>query len=190
MHSDFFKFGRKLWEAGLIHMTSGNISVRKGTALYITRTGSILGDLHLEDIKQVNLDDTLRDKGASSETPVHRAIYKLIPDARAIIHAHPVYTTVLSFSSQEIIPVDSDSLYIPKVPVLRECPYGEGGTCVAAHFPKLLKDHKIAAICGHGVFTAGKTLEECAGRISMLENSSKILYLLKISGGNNINAPV
>ena len=69
MHGDFFKYGRVLWEAGLIHMTSGNMSVRKGEEVYITCAGSMLGDLHLEDIKQVGLSDSKRDEGASSETP-------------------------------------------------------------------------------------------------------------------------
>lgn len=183
MYSDFIKFGRMLWEAGLVHMTSGNMSVRKGDILYITKTGTRLGDLSYTDITRVNLVNDVRDKGASSEVKVHRAIYKNLKDVRAIIHAHPVYTTALSFTSAEIVPADSDSLYIPRIPVLKECPYAEGSSCVAVHFPSLLSEHGIAAICGHGAFSIGRSLEECAMKMSMMENSSKILYLLRLSGG-------
>src|SRR3989338_3674619 len=160
--SDFEKYGRMLWEAGLIHMTSGNLSIRKGTTLYVTRTGSLLGRLSSSDIVPVNLSNTLRDSGASSETPVHRAIYRADPSVGAVVHAHPPHATALSWDTEMIAPVDSDSLYIPKIPVLADCPYGEGSACIAAHFPELLARHHVAMIRGHGAFAVGRDLKEAA----------------------------
>lgn len=180
MYADFVKFGRMLWEAGLIHLTSGNMSIRKGTVLYITRTGSLLGSLSPSDIVTVNLENNLRDKGASSETPVHKSIYLANSDVQAIVHAHPPYATALSWDYASIKPIDSDSLYIPEIPVLTECPYGEGSLCIAEHFPKLLGKNKVALIRGHGAFSVGKDLEQATARISMMENQCRLLFFRKL----------
>lgn len=177
MYNDFVKFGKMLWQAGLIHLTSGNISMRKGSVIYVTRTGSLLGDLSAPDIITVNLENTSRDKGASSETPVHRAIYMANPDISSVVHAHPPYATALSWDYEAIKPIDSDSLYIPEVPVLTDCPYGEGSVCVAAQFPQILGKHTVAMIRGHGAFAVGKDIRQAASRISMMENQCRLLFL-------------
>ena len=180
MYSDFVKYGKMLWQAGLIHMTSGNLSVRKGSVLYVTRTGSLLGDLSAADIVTVNLENTLRDVGASSETPVHRAIYLANPDIKSVVHAHPPYATALSWETESIQPLDSDSLYIPEIPVLTDCPYGEGSVCIAEQFPKLLGTHTVAMIRGHGAFSIGSDLRQAASRISMMENQCRLLFLRRL----------
>lgn len=180
MYNEFVKFGRMLWEAGLIHLTSGNISVRKGSVIYITRTGALLGSLSASDIISVNLENNLRDKNASSETPVHRALYLANPKAGAVVHAHPPYATALSWDYTVIKPIDSDSLYIPEIPVLIDCPYGEGSTCVAEHFPKILNSHYVALIRGHGAFAVGKNLEQATARISMMENQCRLLFFRRL----------
>ena len=180
MYIDFEKFGRMLWSAGLIHVTSGNMSVRKGSVVYITRTGSLLGDLSASDIVTVNLENNLRDPGASSETPVHKAIYQANSQVHAIVHAHPPYATALSWDYTLIKPIDSDSLYIPEIPVLTECPYGEGSICVAEHFPKILGKHSVALIRGHGAFSVGMNLEQATARISMMENQCRLLFFRRL----------
>lgn len=180
MYSEFVKYGKMLWESGLIHLTSGNISLRKGSVIYVTRTGSLLGALSASDIVTVNLENTIRDKGASSETPVHRAIYLANPEIQAIVHAHPPYATALSWDTTLIKPIDSDSLYIPEIPVLTECPYGEGSHCIADHFPKLFAKQVVAMIRGHGAFSVGKDIRQATARVSMMENQCRLLFFRHI----------
>lgn len=180
MYQDFIKYGRFLFQMGLNHLHSGNMSVRKADAIYITAHGAKLGDLSFNDIVSVNLYDDKKDKNASSEIPVHRAIYMANQNISTIIHAHPPFTTVISFFDDEIKPIDSDSLYIPEVPVVKECPYEEGSPCVAQHFLELFLNNKLAVVRGHGTFSVGKDLEEACLWISMLENSCRILYYYRI----------
>lgn len=182
MYTEIAKYGRMLWESGLIHLTSGNISMRKGSVLYVTRTGSLLGNLSASDIVSVHLENTLRDRGASSETPVHRAIYLANPEVGAVVHAHPPYATALSWDYEVIKPIDSDSLYIPEIPVLTDCPYGEGSLCIADHFPKLFGKHSVAMIRGHGAFSTGMDVRQATARISMLENQCRLLFFRRLLG--------
>lgn len=177
MLRDFKKFGRALWEAGLIHWTSGNMSLRRGDAIHITRTGSSLADLSTGDLVRIGMAEGPRDAKASSETPVHRAIYRAFPKAKAVVHAHPPYATVLSLNTSEIIPRDSDSLYISRIPVLTDSGFAEGSACVASRLPGLMNESPVAVVRGHGIFVMGESLEQCIGRITMAENQCRLLYL-------------
>ncbi|MHB8868942.1 MAG: class II aldolase/adducin family protein, partial [Thermoleophilia bacterium] len=86
---------------------AGNMSVRVGDRLVITRRGSMLGRLQPEDLIETGIDRD--DSGialASSEIVVHRAVYQRTA-AQAILHTHPPHGIVLSLEQDEIIPVDS-----------------------------------------------------------------------------------
>ena len=102
------------------------------------------------------------------------------PEARAVIHAHPPYATALSFDAAEIAPEDSDSVYIPRIPVLRECAYGEGNTCVAAKLPDTMGYSPVGMIRGHGAFAIGESLAQCAGRLTMMENQCRLIFLRRL----------
>lgn len=178
--SEFIKFGKMLFESGLLHLSSGNISVRKGSKIYITRTGSILGALSKKDLVTVNLKDSQKDKGASTETPIHRAIYLNNPDIQAVFHAHPIYATTLSFDMELIKPIDNDSIVIPEIPVLIDTQYRESSPLVAKKLPLYFRKHVVAMVRGHGAFAVGKNIQEAAVRISMMENQCRIIYLRQL----------
>ncbi|MFN3966487.1 MAG: class II aldolase/adducin family protein [Endomicrobiia bacterium] len=178
MYDEFIKTGKKLQKEELIHSTSGNMSIKKGDVIYITRTGSTLSDLKFSDILKVNLKDTKKDKGASVEVNVHRAIYNYNPEISAIIHAHPVYSIVLSFENKFIKPIDIEGeYYLQEVPVIYWCKDTIGSECVESNIPNLISKHKIVIVRGHGAFSSGKTLEEAFCYLSVLESSCKIIYL-------------
>jgi L-fuculose-phosphate aldolase len=180
--TEFAKLGRLLWEAGLIHLTSGNMSVRRGGTLLITRTGASLADLAESDLVEVDAAGPARDRGASSETPVHRALYLWNPGAGAVVHAHPPYATTLSFDAEEIAPEDSDRLIIPRIPVLTECGHEEGSACAAAKLPARMGGMPVGMIRGHGAFAVGANLYECVARLTMMENQCRLLFLRRTLG--------
>jgi L-fuculose-phosphate aldolase len=96
------------------------------------------------------------------------------------VHAHPPHATTLSWDHEVIRTNDSDSLYIPEIPVLTDCPYGEGSACIAEHFPQTLGKHKLAMIRGHGAFAVGDSLREATSRISMMENQCRLLFFRQL----------
>lgn len=181
MYEDFIKYGKILFEQGINNSHSGNMSVRKGDSIYITRHGARLGDLTFKDIVKTNLYDPSRDEGASCEINVHRSIYLAIPENNAVVHAHPPHAIVLSLHQEKISPIDMEgAFYMPEVPVLTKCEITISSDCVAENLPKLLGVYKIAVVRGHGAFAVGKDIEEAAGRISVLESASRIIYLNKL----------
>jgi L-fuculose-phosphate aldolase len=177
--SQFQTVGRDLCARGLVSSHSGNLSIRLGVRLCITHRGSMLGCLEEHDLVETGINKNDRCTPlASTELAVHRAIYKHTP-ASAIVHAHPAYAVALSFSEQEIIPCDVEgSLLLPRVPVL-----GWGETVkpedFAEEIAEALTAHKIVLVHGHGSFAAAQLLEEAYHYTTTLEESCRLLYLLK-----------
>ncbi len=180
MYKEFKKFGRMLFDQGLNNSHSGNMSVRKGATIIITRHGAKLSDIEKNSLVTVNLNNTTKDKDASVEVIVHRAIYQTCPGVNAIVHAHNPHGIVLSLNQKEITPIDMEgSYYIDMIPVL-ECKVAIASCEVAQRLPALIQKHKVAMVKGHGVFAGGKTLEEATMLASVAESVSKIIYLDKI----------
>jgi len=178
MLGEFQKFGRLLFETGMISSHGGNMSVRVGNKLWITRRNSMLSDLKEGDIVQVSLDNANSDL-ASRELPVHLAIYKE-DFCNAVIHAHPRYAVALSLLMDTIVPIDSEGAYILKeVPVLA-VEESIGSQEVAAKIPALLKRYSVVMVKGHGSFAVGSNLEDAYRLTSCLEFSSNILWLAEI----------
>ena len=180
MIKDMILFGKILYEQGLNHSHSGNISVRDGNEILIKRHGAMLGYLTKKDIVRINLNNDKKDKLASLEAKVHRAIYLKNSEIKAIAHGHTIYATVLSLHNKIIKPIDSEGqLYLPQIPVL-DCKETIGSNEVAKKIPELILKYKCAIIKGHGAFAAGKNLEQASMYLSVIENASKILYLSKV----------
>jgi L-fuculose-phosphate aldolase len=177
--SQFPAVGHDLDSRGLVSSHSGNLSIRLGERLYITRRGSMLSRLEEQDLVETGINKNDRFTPlASTELIVHRAIYKRTP-ASAIVHAHPAYAVALSFSEQEITPRDVDgSLILSRVPVL-----GWKATVksaeLAAEIAEALLSCKIVLVRGHGSFAAAQLLDEAFHYTTALEESCKLLYLLK-----------
>ncbi len=180
--AEFKKIGWAMYVAGLQNSHSGNMSVRFGNKMIITRRGSMLGFLNEDDLVELDLTE---DDGmiaiASTESHVHKEIYKST-DALAIVHAHLVAATALSMLFDEIIPVDVEGAYhVKRVPVL-SFEFGSGSSEMAEEIPKYLKDYPIVMVRGHGAFAAAETLEEAFFYCSSLENSAKIAFYLLQAG--------
>jgi L-fuculose-phosphate aldolase len=182
MLEEFQRIGRDLFLSGLVSSHGGNMSVRLGDRLVITRRGLQLGQITAEDIVETGLyEDDSNIMLASSETPVHRAIY-LNTAALAIVHAHTRAAIALSLLEDEIVPIDNEGSYLlHKVPVVSS--ELASGLSLADLVAASLKQYKIIMVRGHGCFAIGQLLEEAYQWVSCLEESSQILYYCRTLGG-------
>ncbi|MCL4368981.1 MAG: aldolase [Actinobacteria bacterium] len=181
----FATFGRELFLAGLNSSHSGNMSVREGDRIYITRRGSMLGRLTERDVIETGLEaDDSHITLASTEIKIHRSIY-LNTSALAIVHAHPPFAIALSLDRQAIAPVDSEGIYYFKsIPVLH-AERTIGSEEVAARLPEALQNYKAVMVGGHGSFAVGQMLEEAYQWTSSLEASCRMLWLHTLLAGAN-----
>lgn len=79
--------------------TGGNMSVRQDEQwCWLSESGRDKGTLTDQDFLQVNIDTLQAPSGRtpSAETGLHTLIYRLFPEANAVLHVHTVNATVLS----------------------------------------------------------------------------------------------
>ncbi len=186
MYEQFRDIGRDLFLAGLITSHGGNMSVRLGDRIVITRRGAMLGRLGPEDLVETGLEaDDAMVTLASTELVVHRAIYR-VTSALAVVHTHPVHATALSLVADAVVPVDSEGSYLlHRVPVVSTAET-VGSDAAARLLPAALRGHKIALLRGHGAFAVGELLEEAYMVSSTLEASAHILYLVRALGEDRV----
>ncbi len=190
MLAQFQKVGHTLFTQGLVSSHGGNLSIKSGEDLIITHRGSMLSSIEEADLVKIGI--TKNDGAtslASAELAVHRCVYKKT-SALAVIHAHPPYALALSFTEKEIIPYDTEGqAVLAKVPILGEEMVVKVGEYVE-EIAEELRQHKVVLVRGHGSFAASQLLEEACYYTSVLEQSCRLLYLLKaleISHGVNFS---
>ncbi|MEZ6876513.1 methylthioribulose 1-phosphate dehydratase [Enterobacter sp. KBR-315C3_2022] len=79
--------------------TGGNMSVRQDASLcWLSESGKDKGSLTTDDFLQVEIATNRAPSGRtpSAETGLHTLIYRLYPQANAVLHVHTVNATVLS----------------------------------------------------------------------------------------------
>ncbi len=169
--------GRRMGARRLIAGCDGNLSVRLGSlALAVTPAGRRKDELEPGDILAVPVepDGGLPAPGArrpSSDIAVHRAVYGVRPDARAVAHAHP--PAVLACLLAGLLP---DPAVLPEAAAVVGClgyvpglPFGSDAVATAT--ATALQDPAVGAVLldRHGALAVGRTVEEAVDRLEVVE---------------------
>lgn len=176
MWQEISRIGKKLVDHGLVESHFGNISVRVGSKMLITRSGCPLDEVTESNVVEIDVDNPCSmDIIASSESIVHREIYKNT-SALAIIHAHCPFAVIQSLlvDTGSIVPVDSEGKYfLGEIPVV----IGDIGTRELAHnTAQALVMYKGTIVYSHGTFATGKVLDDAYVTTTQIEHSCKIKY--------------
>ncbi len=169
--------------------SGGNLSIRdeEGT-VWITPARIDKGTLRREDIVAVRADGTVEgNHKPSSELPFHLGIYRVRPDLRGIVHAHPV--ALVAFSICGMAP---DTRLFPKSHAI--CG-GVGFARYALPGSRLLGE-RIAEVFAagpscvmlenHGVVVGGRNFQEAFTRFETLEFTAKTWIKARALGGGKI----
>lgn len=188
---ELVRVGRRLSELGLIAASDGNLSVqlRDGTVL-ATPTGVFKGALEIKDLVRVGRDGKAGGKRKpSSEIRMHLDIYRLRPDVRAVVHAHPPFATAFAVAGIELRESILPETVLTLGPVSL-VPYGTPGT---SEVPKRMVPYLLSKkgkayrnhaflLANHGAVTLGGTLEEALFRMERLELLAQVTHLAKRLG--------
>ncbi len=182
-HELFAAVGRDLFLTGHNTARHGNLSIRVGERMLITRSGSMLSRLEPSDIIETGMEPCEEtDEGCSRELVVHRAIYRSTA-AQAICHAHPPHTMFRSLVDDAIEPLDSEARFVigDSIPVL--VPKIKIGSAEAAEMlAEVLQEVPVGVLRTHGPFGIGESLWDAWSVITVLEESCHILDLRDSTG--------
>jgi ribulose-5-phosphate 4-epimerase/fuculose-1-phosphate aldolase len=183
------KIGRQLYDEGLTHDASGNISARlPGTdTCLIKPSGYRFCDLEPEHFLLVDINTRKVLKGdakPSIETPFHTKLYLQWPEAGGVVHIHPKYCTILSILRKEIVPMGLELMNAPAlakgVPVSDFAP--PGSEELAENMVAAMKENIACLMPHHGCTTIGKTIEEAAQNARVLEKLAQLQYEVMLVG--------
>lgn len=179
--------GRILYDRGLVTSNDGNLSVRQDDSrVLITARGACKGRLSVDELLVVDLSgnvlEGLPGTYPSSETPMHLEVYKLRPDIRAVIHAHPRFATALTVAGMDF-PADilpESIALLGEVPVTEYAAPSSEEDALAIR--PLIGRHRAILLRQHGSLTCGADLEEALVHLERLEHVAEVFWRARALG--------
>lgn len=182
---ELVQFGRMLHQKGYIAATDGNLSVRLDAARVMTTpTNMSKGMMELDDLVIVDVDGNRLSgrRSASTEIAMHMLIYRLRPDVRAIVHAHPTTATGYAAAGIELDQALTSEvvLSLGSIPLAR---YATPGTAeLARALEPLIPKHDAILMANHGVVTYGDSLHRAYMKMETVEHFAKIALVTHLLG--------
>lgn len=171
------RFGAMLHERGLVAATDGNLSVRLGeNRILVTPTCMSKGSMRPSDLVIVDNEGRLV-KGrrrVSSEIAMHLLIYRLRPDVRGIVHAHPPTATGFAAAGLALNQplVCEVVIGLGSIPLAK---YGTPGTPeLTEALAPLVPHYDALLMSNHGVVAYGADLEQAYMKMETVEHFAKI----------------
>ena len=163
VRNELFDIVARANEVGLIRMSAGNISTRTEDGMVaITPSGIKYDKMTIEDISIVDLDGNLIEGiKPSSETPMHTAIYRNMPDVGSICHTHSIFAITFAMLGEEI-PMCNLELVVCGAPI-PVAPWACPGTAkageVAVEIFSKRPELKVILLRKHGLVSIGGNLD-------------------------------
>ncbi|MBQ8184924.1 MAG: class II aldolase/adducin family protein [Lachnospiraceae bacterium] len=178
-------FMQRIYDKGLTTTSGGNLSILDDQGdIWITPAGIDKGTLTRRDIICVKPDGTcIGPHRPSSELPFHAQVYKMRPDLRAVLHAHPPALVAFSIVREEpnldLLP--SVRKVCPEVQIATYAVPGSQelgeniGKCFASGCDTVLLEN-------HGVCIGAKDMFAAFQRFETLNYSANLEILAKTLG--------
>lgn len=182
---------RQCYARGWVPATSGNFSVRAGNRMFITPSGLDKGKLTRDDLLEIDMEGAVLGGNGrpSAETGLHTVIYRERPQARAILHVHTVWNTLLSgtFETQGSVVLCGYELlkglagvatheYEERVPII---PNTQDYAPLAEKLKGVLQENAAAhgvLLSRHGLYTWGESVADARRHLEALE------FLFEVEG--------
>jgi 3-dehydro-4-phosphotetronate decarboxylase len=178
--------GEYMLANGLAWGNAGNISARHGDdSLVVTASGTHLGKLAPEDLVVCPLNAAEPQPPGcrpSKEMPMHRAVYAARPEIGAVLHASPIYGTLLACTG-ETPPSDwfvEDMYYLERV---ARVPYRHPGSqALGEAVAAAARRANILLLENHGVLVYDIGVREALMALHTLEMACQMLLTARASG--------
>jgi len=178
---DLVRHYRWLRQYGINDSHSGNASVRVDDDVWITPTGACADTLEPGDLLRCPLGEA-PPAGVSLDTPLHLAVYRANPKARAILHSHGAHSVALTMNGEDFVPPDFEGqYYFPRIPVA-DVPFERYTADAPARVAELLAEYRVAVVRGHGVYACAESINLAYKWTCSFELSARTAWLARLAG--------
>ena len=177
LRKEIIDFGLKSYTSGFVTETEGNLSARLADNRFLVTPSHVpydkrqVDDVVLLDESGNVLKGTRR---PTSETKMHLAVYKARPDVNGIVHAHPLYCTMLAVMGEPLKPILDEMLpYLGGIiEVTQFAPSGSAE--IAAECVKSLGNRAAVLLANHGNLCVGKNMSRAFQTAKYIEKYAQI----------------
>jgi L-fuculose-phosphate aldolase len=171
------RYGRMLHERSFVAATDGNLSVRlDDNRILATPTCMSKGEMRTSDMVIVDMQGRLLSgrRRVSSEIAMHLLIYRLRPEVRGIVHAHPPTATGFAAAG---VPLNQPLVCevvigLGSIPLAK---YGTPGTPeLTDALEPLVPQYDAILMSNHGVVAYGSDLDQAYMKMETVEHFARI----------------
>ena len=179
--------GLRMLNSGQTVETWGNISFRdkEKNLVYLTPSGMDYSIITEEDIVVCDLEGNIIEgkRTPTIEKDLHLGVYRARPEVNAVVHTHPIYSTVFSCAGEDI-PLIIDEAAQTLGSVIKTAPYAlPGSQELADNCSKALgREANACLLMSHGAVCVGETMDAAFKVSTVLEVTAQIYYMVKTMG--------
>ena len=178
--------GRMVYAKGWVAANDGNISIRLDqNRILATPTGVSKGMMQPDDliICDLNGDKIEGWRERTSEIAMHTTVYKLRPDVRAVVHAHPPVSTGFAVAGKAL-----NLAILPEVVIGLGCvplaEYGLPGTpALTDGMLPYIPKYDALLMANHGAVCYGEDVFKAYFKMETLEHVARITLVAEMLGG-------
>jgi L-fuculose-phosphate aldolase len=158
---------------------NGHASIRlDGDRLLINVGSCQRSQLTVADICTIDMEGNVIEGNGKPplEFHLHAGVYRARPDVKAVVHAHPKWSTFLTMTGHAYQPVYAQGSLVWPMPVL-DSPNSINNRQMADRLAAALADRPAAMMKAHGAVTVGKTIMEAFVLANYLEENAYRQYM-------------
>ncbi|MBS1253140.1 MAG: L-fuculose phosphate aldolase [Anaerolineales bacterium] len=184
--------GKTMIRQGLTVGTWGNISLRDSETglMYISPSGIDYEDIQVEDIVVLDSELEVVDgfRTPSVERQMHMAMYETRPNVNAVVHTHPLYSTVLGVNHMTLPGVSEDFVQVVGDKIIC-AEYALPGTPeLAEKAAQALGKRNAVLLPNHGTLCVGENMKHALTICHVVEKTAHIYIMARSIGTPHIIA--
>jgi L-fuculose-phosphate aldolase len=189
LREEIVRVGRLVFDKGWIAANDGNISVRLDDGrILATPTGVCKGMMDPSDVIVCDMDGNklCGERDITSEMAMHLTIYRLRPDMRSVLHAHPPVATGFATAGRAL-----NQALLPEVIIkLGSVPladYGLPGTpALTEGMLPYIPKYEALLMANHGAVSYGEDVMQAYFRMEIVEHFARITLVAELLGGPKV----
>ncbi len=189
LREDIVQVGRMMFDKGWIAANDGNVTIRLDEdRILATPTGICKGMMRPDDLLLCNLngEKICGDRDCTTELAMHLTIYRMRPDIRAVVHAHPPVATGFAVAGRAL-----NRALLPEVVIsLGSIPladYGLPGTpALTEGMLPYIPKYDALLMANHGAVAYGEDVFQAYFRMEMVEHFARINLVAELLGGPKV----
>jgi L-fuculose-phosphate aldolase len=158
---------------------NGHASIRVDSDRLLINVGTCQrSKLTVADICTIDMEGNVIEGNGKPplEFHLHAGVYRARPDVKAVVHAHPKWSTFLTMTGHAYLPVYAQGSLVWPMPVL-DSPNSINNKAMADRLAATLGDRPAAMMKAHGAVTVGKTIVEAFVLANYLEENAYRQYM-------------